>query len=660
MVPSVAIRHLINEDGEPFTDADLDALAKELDALSPAERKKFRDENANAIAQHIAEQILIVAGPGTGKSTIFKQRVLFWLARDTTARILALSFVRKLVADLNADIQNDEKLTEEQKSQIDIFTLHKYARSVVEQNRGTREWKFAPHFRIIGQDWKSIVWRDALSLSGQKGDNRYSWEAFEKQLHDDDFDESDEWKRLKKTYFALCQFYNAAGFSDLILRARDALAENPNLNQHHFFIVDEFQDFNISEEELLDQITQATKGKLIVGDDDQVLYETLKSGKASLIRGLYRDTGIINAMLAFCGRCDFHITHAASHFIKQAADPNSIKKIYLPMEEAGSSLKVQIVACAQPSTAVDYIRKFIEDHTDEIEQRRNDLASGDAKDAFLLILSPSRAVDFYKLHDARDQLLDLVKPYREERREFSHDYYKVLNYYSLANYPSNNFTFRKVLHYEETRDEELLALLKTCMTEHKSFSAMDSDIIRKALAHAKAVRDIVESKITIDEKVQALAKHIQIADPKLLRGDLEWDRIDKEQVDAIEHQEEEAAELEELEVRQMCAVELMPIVGSKGLSADHVIIIGCDNVNMGRVTRNAFFVAMTRGRKSLHIITALKSGGAARLHDFVAQLPDANLEFSRYTKGTRTQEIFGARQKLIGYLQYLSDQSRRR
>jgi superfamily I DNA/RNA helicase len=207
-------------------------------------------------------------------------------------------------------------------------------------------------------------------------------EGFETQLYNDEFAESAAWKELKETYFTLCRFYNAAGFSDLILRACEAIAENPDLNEHHCFIVDEYQDFNAAEEHLLEKITDAADGTLIVGDDDQVLYETLKSGKASLIRAIYTRTEVVNAMLPFCGRCDFHITRTASHFIKQDANEECIEKIYLPMTEPGAAKKVQIVGCAQPSTAVDYIRKFIEGHRDEIDQRRKDLAEGNSKDAF--------------------------------------------------------------------------------------------------------------------------------------------------------------------------------------------------------------------------------------------------------------------------------------
>ena len=342
-------RHLINEDGKPFADRELDALGKELDALEPADRRNFRDVNARAVARHPAIRMLIVAGPGTGKSTLFKERILFWLEQDASAKILALSFVRKLVADLAADVQNDTTLADEQKRQVDIFTLHKYARSVVEQNHGTKKWKFAPHFRVIGKDWKIIVWDDVLLVEGQRDRAKYSWKQFEKQLHDDEFDESAEWQALKNCYFTLCKFYNAAGFADLILRAKDALVENPALNEHRFFIFDEYQDFNSAEDNLLERITYTAEATLIVGDDDQVLYETLKSGKASLIRAIYRATDSVNAMLPFCGRCDFHIARAASHFIKQSQDADCIKKIYLPLSDAQGCKKVQVVCVCNAS-----------------------------------------------------------------------------------------------------------------------------------------------------------------------------------------------------------------------------------------------------------------------------------------------------------------------
>ena len=127
----------------------------------------------------------------------------------------------------------------------------------------------------------------------------------------------------------------------------------------------------------------------------------------------------------------------------------------------------------------------------------------------------------------------------------------------------------------------------------------------------------------------------------LLQKDLEKEKVDEKLVHAIEHQEDEDAELEEIEVRSMSAIELMTIVGSKGLSADHVIIIGFDDVNMKWVTRNAFFVAMSRARRSLHLLTALGAGGAKEPHKFLTRLPDANLEFCKYTKAKGREKLRG-------------------
>jgi superfamily I DNA/RNA helicase len=464
-----------------------------------------------------------------------------------------------------------------------------------------------------------------LQLAGQDDARAYSWRTFEKHLHESEFDQSADWKTLNNSYFKICQFYNAAGFSDLIIRATIALAENKKLNEHHFFIIDEYQDFNAAEEELLEEITGETEGKLTVGDDDQVLYDTLKSGKASLIRAIYADHDVVNAMLPFCGRCDFHITCAADHFIKREPDPDTIKKVFLPIATNGPVRKVQVVACATPITAVDYIRAFIETHKQEILKRQEELAKGEAKDAYLLILSPSKTLNFYKPNGAKEALQKLIEPYTVRTREYSDDYYMVLNYYALANFPTNNFTFRKALHHEDNDPESVAPLLKTCLQKKIPFSSLGNNAIKLAMAKADTVRDILDADLPVSDKVNALAKEIKLNDVTMLQKDLEKKKVDQEAVGAIEHQEDEDAELEEIEVKPMAAIDLMTIVGSKGLSADHVSIVGFDDVNMKWTTRNAFFVAMTRARRSLHLITALGAGGATDTNKFLTRLPDANL-----------------------------------
>lgn len=648
------IRHLINDDGQPFKETELGTIAESLDNMSDNERIQFRNENCKTIAEYPMEKILIVSGPGTGKSTLFKQRINYWLQNNPLAKILALSFVRKLVADLENDIMTDRTLTKDQKDQINVFTLHKYARSMVERNHGTDDLRFQPHFKIISEVWKDVVWKDTLLLSGITNHKAFPLKEYEKQLHDADFGTSADWKELRTSYMTLSKFYNAAGFADLIIYATEALVKNPNLNEQDYFIFDEYQDFNTAEELLITRLSKNAKGLLVVGDDDQVLYEELKSGKASLIRGLYQGKDFGNAMLPFCSRSTSHIAKTAAHFISQNPEADSIKKIYLPISQDRAHAKVQMVGCATSATAVGYIKQFIEEHRSEIETRATELADGSSKDPYLLILTPAKELKFYSNKNANTKLLELVAEFQKETKKFSEDYFKILTYYSLANYPYNNFIFRKVLFYEGVADEVVIELVKTCLSSDINICDLKENIINKALEVSKKIKNIIESADNIDTKIKNIEQEIQLLDNDRLKNDLAKRAINETEIQEIEHLNEEQAELDELEIQSMSSIELMTIVGSKGLSADHVIIIGFDDVNMRRVTKNAFYVAMTRARKSLHIITALGSGGSTKPHDFISHLPIKHIEFLKYTKIRNQKTAIGSMSEYYSYFEKIT------
>lgn len=654
------MRHLINNDGTPFKSAEIQILCDELDALNNERRIEYRNQNASAIAQHRAVKFLIVSGPGTGKSHLFLNRINCWHQQDAQAGVFVTSFVRKLVADLQNDINADEQLSvEQEKGNIEVSTLHKFARSIVEQNHGTRKWQFQPHFRIIGQFWKNIVWCDVLAFYSVLDKDSYAWEKFEGRLYNAKFEQSDEWQNLLNIYCKLCKFYNAAGFADLILRAKNALAENPRLSKSSYFIIDEYQDFNPAEDALINQLVKEPSGLLIVGDDEQVLYEKLKSGKSTLIRNLYQNNSYINGMLPFCSRSSFHITKSANHFIQQHRETECIEKIYLPIKTADDSPKVQIIACATAPTAVDYIIKFVTDNKEVIDERKDRLAEGEAKNAFLLILTPAKEVNFYG--ESKERIERIVAEYQVENRYFSEDYYKILSYYSLANNPQNNFTFRKVLYYENITEDKTHEFIESAMQNGQNFCDLESEETKGMIQKCNEIKAILESAYPlIEEKIKDITRHISVIDQDRLKEDMARKSISQEEITEIEYKEEEEAEMEEIEVKKMSAVELMTIVGSKGLSADHVIIIGFDNVNMSWVTKNAFYVAMTRARKSLHILTALKSGGARQAHDFLDQLPDDHVEYYSYKKKDQAKNQLQGKQGFKSYLCSLNSMSQRR
>ncbi|MDZ4246146.1 MAG: 3'-5' exonuclease, partial [Dehalococcoidia bacterium] len=258
-------------------------------------------------------------------------------------------------------------------------------------------------------------------------------------------------------------------------------------------------------------------------------------------------------------------------------------------------------------------------------------------------------------------IASVVAEYQAENRYFSEDYYKILSYYSLANNPQNNFTFRKVLYYENIDKARTHELIESAMQSGQNFYDLESEETKRVIQKCSEIKAILEAEgPTIEEKIVSIARHTSITDKNRLKEDIARKSINQEEVVKIEHQEEEEAELEEIEVKKMGAVELITIVGSKGLSADHVIIIGFDNVNMRWVTKNAFYVAMTRARKSLHILTALKSGGARQAHSFLDQLSDEYAEYYSYKKSGHIKNQLQGKQGLKNYLNNLNSVSQRR
>ena len=69
-------RFLINNDPNPFDPAELDDIREKLDLITDsAKREEYRNNNAHEIANSPTERILVVSGPGTGKSHLFLDRI---------------------------------------------------------------------------------------------------------------------------------------------------------------------------------------------------------------------------------------------------------------------------------------------------------------------------------------------------------------------------------------------------------------------------------------------------------------------------------------------------------------------------------------------------------------------------------------------------------
>lgn len=647
---------LIRTDGKPFESPYLAACRRDLNTLDTAGRQQFRNTNAEAIATLDSSQVLVVSGPGTGKSTLFLRRIHHWMEGDGEAKILVTSFVRKLVHDLAADIERDDRLTAAQKQQVRVLTLHKLARSVVETNGGTHAWPFRRFIRIVVDPWDEILWQDVLAFHPPP--EHKTRRAFAQYLHGDARDTGSIWKGLEASYYRLFQYFNAAGFADLIIRARVAVEENAGLVPERHVIVDEYQDFNLAEEAFIQQLTKDATGVLMAGDDDQVLYERLKAGDPALVRALYENPGLANGMLPFCSRCSFHVTSAASQFIEQHPEAGRIDKIYLPLKVEPESERVQVIACARPATVMAYVAQWTDAHRSEILKRQEDLGTGAAKDPFLLLLTPSRRMKFLGTDAAN--LRKLVASFQKpDSTQPSEDYRMVAEFYGLARHVEDNWSVRKALHHRGVSVARVHDLLEVGLRDGLLLKDIAAPEIADVLEAARQIHETLQRNDTAATLAQRCAAALTLEDEVAFAEELGRRPFSDKSMDRLRQQQEEIAEQQEVEGHVARAVELMTIVGSKGLSADHVIILGCDDVSMKHISPKAFYVGMTRARKSLQMIVNVGASGASGPHQFVRELPDAHSSRSKFTKSDAELKPFATTTAFLRYFGALAYQSQR-
>jgi hypothetical protein len=609
---------LIKEDGTPFSDEEVRSLSEELDGLDDAARVEARNENAEEIAGNDADRMLVVSGPGTGKSTLFKRRLIHWLAKHPERHVAVATFVRSLVRDLRDDIANDAGISDEDKNRISVMTLHRHARSIIERNHGTQELSLKPYCAVVTDRWEEMVWLDAVSLHDEFEPSDYPWTTIEEELFDANPPTDGAWGVLRKTQVLLEEFYNALTFHDLILFATKAVRENSELVEDTLYIIDEFQDFNLAEDALIREITAESPAQLLVGDDDQVLYDQLKRAHASILRGYYTDTDFVNAMLPYCGRCSIHICRTAEAFLERERSDESIKKVFLPLDREDAEL-VKVVATTSPKVGIEYVKKFLDDHDEEIKKRQDEIRAGSSKDACVLILSPSREMRFLNVDGAREELIAALSGYEVADERPGEDYWRLRDYYYVAAHPSSNYSVRKVLAYEQVDQEVVAALLTEALENDKDFADLEHEALAAVLSKCSDVRDVLAGGEDPSDQAEQLEALVEVEDAGQLAGDLASWPIKKDS-----DTETESFDFEQKEA--ISSVELSTIVGAKGLSADHVIVLGCDETSLAHVTTSAFFVALTRARKSLTLLMCVGGGNANVLHKFICALPDEHAE----------------------------------
>ena len=248
-----------------------------LDKLNPQQRKAVTAGNG---------PVLVLAGPGSGKTRVLTQRVAYLIANEGVRpyRILAVTFTNKAAREMQTRV---EKLLGADATQgMMLGTFHSICARLLR-----READFLPiqsNFVIFDADDQERIVKGIIKEFGLN-DKMYRAVSVHGSISNakneliaaDDYPitnyRDEVVKRVYTEYQKRLVASNAVDFDDILMYTARLLEDNPSVREKYarrfeHVLVDEFQDTNLAQYTLLKHLASAHHNIFVVGDPDQSIY----------------------------------------------------------------------------------------------------------------------------------------------------------------------------------------------------------------------------------------------------------------------------------------------------------------------------------------------------------------------------------------------------
>lgn len=324
-------------------------------------QERYRQLNAGQqqAVDTIYGPVMVIAGPGTGKTEVLSMRIANLLRSDAQVapgEILCLTYTEEAAVNMRRRLL---QVVGQAAHKVNIGTFHSFCNSIIQSNTeyfGVRSLDVitdlervelmqaiidglpknhpmhrvgkSTYYDISGlrdffsemkkENWNSKEVKSAIKAYLEDLPNRdqYRYKTSRGNLKKGDIKQNDidaETERMQRTMAAADLFdeYNlkmaAIGrydFSDMILWVIDAFKRNPSFLQRYqerfqYILVDEFQDTNGAQNELLTLLTNYWEDPniFVVGDDDQSIYEFQGARIRNIVEFYERHKNSVNVIV---------------------------------------------------------------------------------------------------------------------------------------------------------------------------------------------------------------------------------------------------------------------------------------------------------------------------------------------------------------------------
>ena len=253
--------------------------AKEiLEGLNPAQREAV---------EAIEGPLLIVAGPGSGKTRVITHRVAYLMrvCGISPHRILAVTFTNKAAREMKDRLH---RLVGNRADQLSAGTFHSFCASIL--RRDGKHVGLDSSFTIYDDEDQMVLVKQAME-EADLDPKRYPPRAIQGIIsrsksvlmdahslslnHQGYFEE--QAAKVYLRYEELIARNNGVDFDDLLMKSVQLLRDNPDVLKRYqqryvHVLIDEFQDTNVVQYVLAKHLAEGYRNICVVGDADQSIY----------------------------------------------------------------------------------------------------------------------------------------------------------------------------------------------------------------------------------------------------------------------------------------------------------------------------------------------------------------------------------------------------
>lgn len=280
----------------------------------------FNDAQKMAI-RHREGPMLVLAGPGSGKTTVITNRVRYLTEKAGVdpSHILVITFTRAAAREMR---ERYEQITQAGCSRVSFGTFHsvfflilklayryKAADIVREEQRVQFIKEMLSKCDLEVEDEGEFISSVLSEISMVKGDIMDMDHYYAKNCSEDMF------RQLYRGYEARLRQNRLLDFDDMLVMCYELFKERKDIlsawqDKYRYILIDEFQDINRIQYEIVKMLALPRNNLFIVGDDDQSIYrfrgadignilsfeETFPGAKVIKLEQNYRSTqNILNA-----------------------------------------------------------------------------------------------------------------------------------------------------------------------------------------------------------------------------------------------------------------------------------------------------------------------------------------------------------------------------